>query len=253
MAEATGTRCQKIAVTAPLGRAWAHMKEMLLPFNFNTWIALGLVAWLSTLGKAGFKFTYHTNLGKRGKAMPSLKDAAREATAFLKAHLETVLLIGAAAAVLGLALYVVFLYLRSRGVFMYLDAVYRKECRAGAAWRRAAAPAKSYFVWHLWLDGVNLIIMIVLAGAMAVVAWPHLKGTAWTPVSVALVAAGAAAFVLAAVGCAIAAAAPGTPHAPKAIQARIVACPHCGAQQQIPGGAPGTYACPSCHGEFEVQ
>lgn len=171
MAE-TGRR--DIRIIEPLSRAWEHMKAMLFPFDFVTWLKLGFIAWLSMLGQGGMNFNFRFPIPSDPRGT---LDRALE---YAKENIALVVVIGAAALLLSFAIYAALLYLRSRGVFMYLDAVYRRKCMIGEAWRGAATPAKSYFIWNLALSLCSMFVVLVLLAAGALTVWPVVRGAPWS-------------------------------------------------------------------------
>jgi len=164
----------QIEVGAPLGRAWEHMKEMLFPFDFTRWISLGLIAFLATLGSGGGG---GFNAGRRssggGGQFSNAFDSARQ---YVADNLGAVLAVGSIIFVIALALYLTILYLRSRGIFMYLHAVYERSSEVGAAWGRAREPSWSLFVWSICLDLTGFAVILVLALPAIFVFTSHTEG-----------------------------------------------------------------------------
>jgi len=146
-----------ISVVVPLGAAWQHMKRILFPVTFRRWISLGFVAWLASLGSGVPNLI--VNLGRNGRAA---RHWMRGMERFLEAYWPLVLAGALIVVAVGLALWVILAYLRSRGIFMYLDAIYSRDCRIGQAWRSAAPLALSFWKWS--------ILLSLLAGAAAIIA-----------------------------------------------------------------------------------
>ena len=176
----------EILIVSPLSRAWRHMAEMLFPFDFGLWIRLGLVAWLATLwrGGGGFSFNFsRRQVGQRG-GMRGIENLVKQAVAYIEGHAAMILAMGAVVLLIGFGLYAGLLYLRSRGVFMYLDAVYERSCEVAEGWRRAARPSWSYFLLQLALGTVKVCVGLGVMAAVLLAGWPalragELKGLPW--------------------------------------------------------------------------
>jgi len=147
------------------------MKGMLFPFSFRRWIALGFVTWLATIGEGGCNF--RTNFGPRDRGSGKLPDAVRHV---LEAYWPIVLAGAVLAVLVGVGIWLGLLYLRSRGTFMYLDAVYSRDCRIRPAWRTAAVPALSFWKWSIVLAlgalaaagaaGIAMVATFIVAGGL---------------------------------------------------------------------------------------
>jgi len=69
--------------------------------------------------------------------------------------------------VVGILLWVLFLYLNSRMRFVLFDSVINKECRIGEYWRRRRELGNRYFVWQLLFGLVLLGGLVILLGIPA--------------------------------------------------------------------------------------
>jgi hypothetical protein len=80
-----------------------------------------------------------------------------------------------AAVIIGLVIWVVFVYLNSRMRFILFDSVVNKECRIGEYWHRRRELGNRYFVWQLLFGlavlGGLVILLGIPAGFAYVMGW----------------------------------------------------------------------------------
>ena len=148
--------------SAPLTRAWNRMKSILFrPFNIEIWFKLGFTAFLAGLldssnggggggaqdGMDNFKFSNAVNW-------------PYEAWTWLQEH-PGWFFFAMMMAVLALALFLVFLWLSSRGKFMLLDNVVHKRANVSAPWKEYKTEANSLFLWRLGFSAVVLLVILV--------------------------------------------------------------------------------------------
>lgn len=142
--------------------AWEGMKRILFaPFDLAKWFALGVSAWLATLGGGGFNFRRITNAS-------DMKHQMRSALDWAGMHLPLVLGVGFVVVAFSVALGLVLLWLRCRGKFMFLDNVLRDRAEVVAPWQTFAPQGNSLFKWCVVYGLVCAAIMAVL---IAVSVW----------------------------------------------------------------------------------
>lgn len=169
------TEERSLEVIKPLERAWGHMKKMLFPFNFGLWIRLGFVTWLSMLGRGGFSFNFPQGKGGPLGGAGGAEGFIKRVITYVEGNMNMILLVGAAGLVIVFGIIAGLQYLRARGVFMYLDAVYRRQCKIKEGWRLAGKPAWSYFLWQLVLSAVQMFVGVGLAVVVICASWPAMR------------------------------------------------------------------------------
>lgn len=176
-------------------RAVAHTRATLFPFRFERWVVFGLAAFLDQCGRRaglGFNIPSPGRAGTDGRELPA-------ALGWLAAHALLVALLAAAVLALVVVLAAVVLYVNSRGVFMYIDAVATGRAEIRRPWLEHADRASSYFGWAFGLTLVSLLGVVFALLAGAAVAVKALRPAGLSPLGVvALLALGAAllAFLL---------------------------------------------------------
>jgi len=151
-----------ISVTTPVGQAIDRMRQLLFqPFDLRKWFVIGFCAWLAHLGESGFRANY--NLGSRNKTSGSGREVFERARDYVMSNLSWIIPLAVGAILLGLALWVLFIWLSSRGRFMFLHCVAFDRAEVEAPWRRYAREANSLFWFRLVLSVVAMIIILPLA------------------------------------------------------------------------------------------
>lgn len=161
----------RISVLDPVSRAVDRTTQVLFrPFDFEKWITLGFCAWLAMLGQqGGSSGSSRWNGGGLGRH--DIRDGVYEAREWLFGHLVPVLLIGGFLVVLFLVLWVLCLWLSSRGKFMFVDGVVMNRGAVVDPWRRFRDSADSLFGFRVVLGLVALAVMLALLSAGATLVW----------------------------------------------------------------------------------
>jgi len=151
----------------PLSRAFERMKTILFrPFDLGKWFTLGFTAFLASLmnspGGTGGGGNYNVERGDfEWDTFFSLPGRIME---WLSAHpFWTALII--AGIFIGIVIAVLFIWLSSRGMFMFLDNVVRNRSLIEKPWREFKAQGDSLFLWRL---AFMIITFLVFAGTMIV-------------------------------------------------------------------------------------
>ena len=164
-----------IHYVAPLRSAWARMKTMLFnPFNLDKWLVLGFSAWLARLAGGGGGGGVRVNPRAGHVGSLHVRRSLREAWAFVQAHPVWRTWIIVIAAAVGL-IFLVLVWISSRGKFIFLDNVVHDRAKIAEPWRRFARLGDSLFLWRLCYLLACLLVVGTLAAA-AVTAAGGLSG-----------------------------------------------------------------------------
>jgi hypothetical protein len=134
------------------------MKRMLFrPFRIEAWLVLGFAAFLSEYLSWGFSGT-RSGFHPGGGHIPT--EGIQRAVAFLHNPLAMALVLWIVLA--ALAACVLFMWVSSRGKFIFLENVVREQAGIVEPWRRFKRLGNSLFWWRLGF----FIVCLMLAGAM---------------------------------------------------------------------------------------
>jgi hypothetical protein len=156
----------EISVTAPLGLAFDRVAKILFrPFDLNKWLVIGFCAWLAFLGENG------GGGGSGGWNNHSRNvDVKREwhrATHYVVENAYWLVPVVVAAIVVCVGLWVLLLWLNSRGKFMFLHCVALDRAEVAEPWHKFSSEANSLFVFQILLGliGAAIILpMVALVG-----------------------------------------------------------------------------------------
>jgi hypothetical protein len=159
-----------VSYVAPLRSSWSRMLRMLFrPSRFQAWLVLGFAAFLSeylSWGFSGSRFSYRT----RGGLIAH--ETLRRMVDFFHNPLGMALVLWVVLA--AFAGYVLFLWISSRGKFIFLENVVRERAGIVEPWRRFRRLGNSLFWWRFGFMVACLLaigaILLPFVGALAAVA-----------------------------------------------------------------------------------
>jgi hypothetical protein len=147
-----------VSYSVPLRNAWSRMTRMLFqPFKLNVWLVIGFAAFLSEYLSWGFP---GSRTGYRGRGHGMSQETLRQGLEFLRNPLAMTLALWVLLCVL--ALCVLFLWISSRGKFIFLENVVRERAAIVEPWGRFKHLGNSLFRWRLGFS----IVCLLLVGAM---------------------------------------------------------------------------------------
>jgi len=177
-----------ISVVEPVGRAWDRTRQMLFaPFDIIKWFILGFTAWLAYLGEegGGFNPTGLFNMGSSsgsrsgsGEPGPSVDQMFAQAMEWLQTYLVLILVLMIVVCLLAFVIYVVWLWLTSRGKFMFLDNVARNQAAVIEPWRRYKAAANNLMWFKMTYQLVWFNVYLLWFILAVAIMWADLR-TAW--------------------------------------------------------------------------
>ncbi len=178
---ATAIQSSNVSPVDALRDAFDHTRRQLFPIRVEKWLVLGLLAFLDQCGRSfrggpGNIAQWRHHGVPEGAPHGEVTEWVRTAGEWLSLHAALVTG-GVLTAVLVLAvLAAVVLWFNARGVSMYLDDVVTGRADLARPWRQHADAASSYFGWSLGLSLATLFILLVLAGALVLLALAFVTG-----------------------------------------------------------------------------
>ncbi len=160
---------QPISILDPLSEAWARTQLLLFePFRFGKWLAVAFCAWLAFLGQGGGGGA-SVNFNKRhGTGEQSADQIKRQLEQWLRDNIDWLIPAMIAAVVAGVVLWLLILWLSSRGRFMFLNCVARNTGDVAAPWREFAPQGNSLFRFRLCLTilgslaALPIVLVVIL-------------------------------------------------------------------------------------------
>jgi hypothetical protein len=168
---------REISVAEPVSPALERVKRILFqPFDLGKWFVIGFCAWLAQLGEGGTGGNFNFNSGShQNYNEDNFRHDLGRARDYILDHLNWIVPLVAVLVVIGLALWLVFLWLNSRGKFMFLHCVARDKAEVAKPWHDLANEANSLFLFRIVLGLASiiftlplLIVAIVIVGRMFV-------------------------------------------------------------------------------------
>jgi hypothetical protein len=151
---------QTVSVIDPIGKAIDRVKAVLFePFEMGKWFVIGFCAWLAMLGQGGGGGGGSFNPGGgHGGVDPA------QVKVWILEHLTLIISIGLGIFVVGLIIGIVFLWLSSRGRFMFLHCVAENKAEVKVPWHKFRNQGNSLFVFRLVVGIIGFVCMALFIG-----------------------------------------------------------------------------------------
>lgn len=154
-----------VSIVEPIGTAIEKTKDILFrPFDLTKWFAIGFCAWLATLGDGGGGGGGHGNFhtGNSSSGGGNFQHEVHNLKEAFFAHLPVIISIGIVVALVIIVLSLVFIWLRSRGQFMFLHCVAQNKGEVVYPWKRYSQQANSLFLFKAILWGIGAVLSLGL-------------------------------------------------------------------------------------------
>ncbi len=164
---------REISVTEPVSPALERVKAMLFkPFDLGKWFTIGFCAWLAFLGEggsgggfnSGFNNSFNKNGGTTGE---SFRHGYHQARDYVLNNLDWIIPAAAGAMILLLALWLLILWLSSRGKFMFLHCVALDKAEVTGPWSKFEREANSLFWFRLVMGLIGMVLMLPMLAVIA--------------------------------------------------------------------------------------
>ena len=165
---------REIGVTEAIEPAYERVKQMLFkPFNLTKWITIGFCAWLAGFGESGgggggFNGynggDHHFNGNNGGEHIRQVCHQARD---YALVNLYWIIPVAIMVVLVVVALWLLVLWLSSRGKFMFLHCVALDKAEVEVPWRKFAGAANSLFWFRLVVGLSGMVVMLPLLGFIA--------------------------------------------------------------------------------------
>ena len=172
------SRPREISVTEAIEPAYERVKQMLFrPFDLGKWVVIGFCAWLAGLGESGggggggfngFNGGNHNFGGSDGHPAEQLRHVYHQARDYVLANLDWIVPLAIMATVLIVALWLLVLWLSSRGKFMFLHCVALDKAEVETPWSQFAGTANSLFRFRIVVSLIAMVLTLPLLAFVAV-------------------------------------------------------------------------------------
>jgi hypothetical protein len=161
---------QGISVTLPVGQALDRVKKVLFqPFDIGKWFVIGFCAWIAYLGEGGglnTGFNYGGHHGQGGQSPRAVFENARD---YVVHNIGWIAPLAVGLIIVILVMWLVVLWLSSRGRFMFLHCVALNAAEVRVPWLKFASEANSLFLFRLMISLMGLVVMLPLVGGFVLV------------------------------------------------------------------------------------
>jgi hypothetical protein len=171
-----------VSVVEPLTPAIERVKTILFrPFDLGKWFVIGFCAWLAELGKpkgggnggggggghGGPPFSF----GRRPdfeEVVQRAKDWIEAARIYVEHNMHWIIPVAVVGAAVMLIVWLLLMWLSSRGRFMFLHCVVENKAEVGGPWNKFDRHANSLFVFRIVVGLINLVAVVaaVFAGIL---------------------------------------------------------------------------------------
>ena len=177
---------KEISIVDPLSRAMTWSRDVLFrPFDLTKWIVLGFCAWLAMLCDGG-GYQGTGQWGKQRGDYRNIEDGLYETWEWVLVHWLTILTIGGIILLAVVAIWLLCLWLSSRGKFMFLDGVVHNRAAVAAPWRQFRVPANALFVFRFIVSLIGTAVVICFLAFVAFLVMLGIKTPDLGPLLVAV-------------------------------------------------------------------
>ena len=161
-----------ISAVDAISPAFQHAKQQLLqPFRFTQWVRLALVGFLAGELSSGGGCNSSFNLPSSHHQHGSEQFLGAAWPSQLADHPAMLAGLIASLIVVGLGLFVLFIYINSVMRFILFDSIVAKECHIRQGWVRRRNHGLRFFVWQILLMLVTFAALVLLIGVPLAFAW----------------------------------------------------------------------------------
>jgi len=156
------------AVRAPRSAAEAIMpalqnvkRVLLSPFSVRKWLKLALIAFLAgVMGGGGSG----GGSGPSGNGGPDFDQVGRQIVDWYQAHTDAIIAGAIGVGIVGLAVFLIMLYVSSVFRFIFMESVITTKTRIRNSWHRNKAEGLAYMWWRIGFGLASLLLVALLVG-----------------------------------------------------------------------------------------
>ncbi|MDT8303847.1 MAG: hypothetical protein RQ760_20355 [Sedimentisphaerales bacterium] len=146
-----------VSVIDPIGPAFERVKTILFrPFDLGKWFVIGFCAWLAYLGSGGGG---GGGGGRGGRGSYDVHEGLGQAKHFVLENLHWIIPVAVVVTIIGIAFWLVFTWLSSRGRFMFLHCVAHNKAEVSIPWTKYRQHANSLFLFRIVLGLISFVVL----------------------------------------------------------------------------------------------
>jgi hypothetical protein len=148
-----------ISVLDPLTPAFQRVKAILFkPFDLGRWFVIGFCSWLAYLGGGGGGGGGGPRWNMHGR---EAEQAFHEAKEFILNNAYWIIPLVVIGVIFGIAVYLIFKWLSSRGRFMFLHCVAQNKAEVVIPWKKFRKHANNLFVFRIVVGIIGFAIAVI--------------------------------------------------------------------------------------------
>lgn len=148
-----------ISVLDPLTPAFERVKTVLFrPFDLGRWFTIGFCAWLAYLGGGGGGGGGGPRWNMHGG---EAEHAFHEAKEFILNNAYWIVPLVVVGVIFGIAVYLLFTWLSSRGRFMFLHCVAGNKAEVVIPWKKFRKHANSLFLFRIVVGIIGFLLAVI--------------------------------------------------------------------------------------------
>lgn len=160
-------RVPYVSVVDPIGPAIERVKMILFrPFRLERWIVIGFCAWLAHLaeggGGGGGRGNFNFSNGEE------FRGVANEGREFVTANLYWLLPVAVIIVILIIGLWLLIVWLNSRGRFMFLYCVAQNKAEVKNPWRQFGEHGDRLFAFRIVLGIIAIVISLLFTAIIVI-------------------------------------------------------------------------------------
>jgi len=151
-----------LKVVEPVGPAIERVKAVLFrPFDIGKWFIIGFCAWLAGFGENGGPSLPNFNFS--GGSEPSPQRVLEDIKDFILNNLHWLIPLAIFGCLLLIATGLVFLWLGSRGKFMFLHCVAKNKSEVSLPWHKYKKQGNSLFLFRFVVGIISFVLFTIIA------------------------------------------------------------------------------------------
>jgi len=160
-ASANAVRAPRSATDAIVPALHNVKRVLVSPFSMRKWLKLALIAFLAGVvgGGGGGRGSWPS-----GNGGPDFDQVGQQLAAWYQAHTGAIIAGAIGVGIVGLAVFLIMLYVSSVFRFIFMESVITTEMRIRESWHRNKAEGIAYMWWRIGFGLASLLFVALLVG-----------------------------------------------------------------------------------------